>query len=87
MDGYVKGESDMHSYGLGVRTLIDKGFGARSPIGEFGWDGATGGYGLVDTENHIAICYMQNVMGCGYAWSKVFPETRDMVYDILRIKA
>lgn len=74
-----------YGYGLGVRTLIDKGYGARTPIGEFGWDGATGGYGLVDIENHIAICYMQNVHNCSYAWSNVFPETRDMIYDIMGI--
>ncbi len=75
-----------YSYGLGVRTLIDKGYGARTPLGEFAWDGMTGGYGLVDTENHIAICYMQNVSGCSYAWHNVFPETRDMIYDILGIE-
>lgn len=74
-----------YGYGLGVRTLIDKGFGARSPLGEFGWDGMTGGYGLVDTENRLAVCYMQNVYGCDYAWHVVFPETRDMLYDILKI--
>lgn len=75
-----------YSYGLGVRTLVDKGYGAKTPIGEFGWDGMTGGYSLVDTKNHIAICYMQNVMGCDYAWHKVFPDTRDMIYDILGIR-
>ncbi len=74
-----------YGYGLGVRTLIDKGFGALSPIGEFAWDGMTGGYGLVDTDNHLAICYMQNVYGCDYAWHMVFPETRDMIYSILEI--
>ena len=72
-----------YSYGLGVRTLIDKGYGAKSPLGEFGWDGMAGGYGLVDTKNHIAICYMQNVKGCNYAWQKVFPKTRDMIYEEL----
>ncbi len=75
-----------YGYGLGVRTLIDKGYGARSPLGEFAWDGMTGGYGLVDTENHLAICYMQNVAGCDYAWHTVFPETRDMIYEILGIE-
>ncbi len=76
-----------YGYGLGVRTLIDKGYGARSPLGEFAWDGMTGGYGLVDTENHLAICYMQNVAGCDYAWHTVFPETRDMVYEMLNINS
>ncbi len=75
-----------YSYGLGVRTLIDKGYGARTPIGEFAWDGMTGGYGIVDTENKIAVCYMQNVSGCSYAWRTVFPETRDLIYEILGIE-
>ncbi len=74
-----------YGYGLGVRTLMDQGFGAQSPVGEFGWDGMTGGYGLVDTKNRIAICYMQNIYGCTHAWHKVFPETRDMVYQILKL--
>lgn len=75
-----------YSYGLGVRTLIDKGYGARTPIGEFAWDGMTGGYGIVDTQNKIAVCYMQNVSGCSYAWRTVFPETRDLIYEILGIE-
>ncbi len=75
-----------YSYGLGVRTLVDKGYGAKSPLGEFGWDGMTGGYGLVDPDNRLAICYMQNVSGCDYAWHTVFPETRDMIYKILNIE-
>ncbi len=75
-----------YSYGLGVRTLIDKGYGARTPIGEFAWDAMTGGYGLVDTENHIAVIYMQNVENCTYAWRNIFPETRDLIYEALDIE-
>ena len=69
-----------YSYGLGVRTLIDKGY-SRSPIGEFAWDGMTGGYGLADPDNRIAICYMQNVRNCLYAYRTVFFQTRDLVYE------
>ena len=75
-----------YSYGLGVRTLIDKGYGARTPIGEFAWDAMTGGYGLVDTENNIAVIYMQNVENCTYAWRNIFPETRDLIYEGLGIE-
>ena len=75
-----------YSYGLGVRTLVDKGFGARSSLGEFAWDGATGGYGLSDPDHKIAICYMQNVHNCLYAWRTVFFETRDLVYEALGIE-
>ena len=50
-----------YGYGLGVRTLIDKSAGQRSPLGEFGWDGAVGAYLLVDVENGIGIAYVQHV--------------------------
>ena len=75
-----------YNYGFGVRTLTDKSFGARSPIGEFGWDGYTGGYGLVDTDNNIAICYMENVGNHLYAWRSIFPDTRDIIYEELGIE-
>ena len=74
-----------YSYGLGVRTLIDKGY-SRSPIGEFAWDGLTGGYGLADPDNKIAICYMQNVENCLYAYREVFFRTRDLIYEALGIE-
>lgn len=72
-----------YGYGLGVRTLIDKSYGARSPLGEFGWDGADGAFLIVDPENRLSICFMQhmrcwpNLMGTFYA------PIRDDVYDIL----
>ncbi len=75
-----------YNYGLGVRTLTDPGINSLSPVGEFGWDGYTGGYGLVDTDNRIGISYMQNMSSCAAAYEQVFPETRNLVYRILGIK-
>lgn len=73
-----------YSYGLGVRTLVEKEkSGARSPLGEFGWDGAAGAYALIDVENHLAIFYVQHVRGCGYAYQEVHPKIRNLTYDIL----
>jgi len=75
-----------YSYGLGVRTLVDKEkSGARSPLGEFGWDGAAGAYALIDVENRLAICYMQHVLGCGYAYDVIHPKVRDLSYEMLGI--
>lgn len=82
---YYSHQKTGYNYGFAVRTLTDKSFGARTPIGEFGWDGYTGGYGLVDTVNNIAICYMQNVANHLYAWRNIFPETRNMIYKELGI--
>ncbi len=73
-----------YSYGLGVRTLVDKEIsGARSPLGEFGWDGAAGAYALIDVENHLAIFYLQHVCGCNYAYDVIHPKIRDLTYDML----
>ena len=74
-----------YGYGLGVRTLIDKSGGQRSPLGEFGWDGAAGSYVMIDPENKLSIFFAMHVMswpmliGCGHA------PIRDLTYDILEL--
>lgn len=71
-------------YALGVRVFKYPEFTAgHTPVGVFGWDGAAGSHGLIDPENEIAICYMQHVTGCGFAYEKVFPTIREMVYEEL----
>jgi len=75
-----------YSYGLGVRTLVEKeNSGARSPIGEFGWDGAAGAYALIDTKNKLAIFYAQHVLYCDYAYQTVHPKIRDLTYEMLQL--
>jgi CubicO group peptidase (beta-lactamase class C family) len=71
-------------YALGVRVLKYQEFTeGHAPVGVFGWDGAAGSHGLIDPENEIAICYMQHVRSCGFAYEKVFPAIREMVYEEL----
>ena len=73
-----------YSYGLGVRTLIEKEkSGVRSPFGEFGWDGAAGAYALIDTQNNLAIFYVQHVLNCGYVYEVVHPKIRDLTYEMM----
>jgi CubicO group peptidase (beta-lactamase class C family) len=73
-----------YSYALGVRTLIEKEkSGARSPLGEFGWDGAAGAFALIDTENNLALFYAQHVLNCGYAYDVIHPKVRDLTYEML----
>ncbi len=53
-----------YRFAHGVRVHTDRSrSGALSPIGEFGWDGAAGGFSLVDTENKISLAYFQHFMG------------------------
>lgn len=72
-----------YSYGLGVRTLIypEK---SKSPVGEFGWDGAAGAFCLVDPVNHLSIFYAQQVLNMLRAYFCVHPKIRDLTYECLR---
>lgn len=73
-----------YSYGLGFRTLVSKNYNQKSPIGEFGWDGAMGCYYLIDTENHIAIFYATHMASEHYfIYTDVHPKIRDFVYEAL----
>ena len=73
-----------YSYGLGFRTLVSKENGAKSPIGEFGWDGARGCYYFIDTENRLAVFYATQIASeHSFIYDEVHPKIRDMVYEIL----
>lgn len=74
-----------YSYGLGVRTLIHKEQ-SRSPIGEFGWDGAAGAFALIDPANHISVFYAQEVLGMIKVYFEVHPAIRDLIYEGLGIE-
>lgn len=78
-----------HGYGWGLcgRVHINKTVSrARSAIGEFGWDGAAGAYVLVDPTHRIALYYGMEVRSCQYAYHRVHPELRDLVYEALGIE-
>ena len=72
-----------YGYGLGVRTLIDKSQGARSTLGEFGWDGAAGSYLMMDPATGLSIVFTMHVrnwptcIGFGHA------PIRDLAYAAL----
>lgn len=69
-----------YGYGLGVRTLIDPA-SSRSPVGEFGWDGAAGAWVLMDTENRVAAFYAQHVTNMLRAYYEFHPAIRDLIYE------
>ena len=73
-----------YSYGLGVRTMVDKeAMNAKSPIGEFGWDGAACAYLLIDPENQVGIYYAQNTFNCGPMYILGHGTIRDLTYEAL----
>mgnify|MGYP005766063659 CR=1 FL=1 len=71
-----------YEYGLGVRVLMDDR-DSRSPVGEFGWDGAAGAYVLVDPVNHISIFYTQHIAGYPRVYSEIHPRIRDIAYECM----
>ncbi|HBI71607.1 MAG TPA: hypothetical protein DDY59_00255 [Lachnospiraceae bacterium] len=71
-----------YEYGLGVRVLVDDK-ASKSPVGEFGWDGAAGAYALVDPINHISIFYAQHIMGFPKVYSEIHPKIRDLAYECM----
>lgn len=72
-----------YSYGLGVRTLIDRSAGQRSSLGEFGWDGIAGSYILMDPTPQVAIVYTQHVLGWPSRFGAIHIPLRDMTYEAL----
>ena len=72
-----------YGYGLGVRTLIDKSQGQRSPLGEFGWDGANGAFLIVDPENNLSFSFMQHIRGWPMMMRHFYAPIRDEVYEAL----
>lgn len=73
-----------YGYGLGVRTMIaPESCGAKSPVGEFGWDGAAGAYTFIDPVNHIACFLGMQVLGNNRVYDEVHPGVRDLIYEML----
>jgi CubicO group peptidase (beta-lactamase class C family) len=68
-----------YSYGLGVRVKTTDGLG-WSPVGEFGWDGAAGGYAVVDPFNRVGLFYVQHIHNFGEGYNVIHPRVRDLVY-------
>ena len=73
------GRFQEYAYGLGVRvkTEIVPGW---SPVGEFGWDGAAGGYALVDPFHRVGVFYVQHIRNFFEGYSVIHPRVRDLVY-------
>ncbi len=72
-----------YGYGLGVRTLIDKSEGQRSPLGEFGWDGANGSFVIVDVDNHLSFSFVQHMRNWPRLMGEFYAPIRDEVYELL----
>ena len=79
----------LYGYGWGLcgRAHVNKALSrARSAEGEFGWDGAAGAFALADPTNRVAMYFGMQVLGCSYSYHKLFPDLRDLGYQLLGIE-
>lgn len=60
MKDFTNSYLDGYGYGLGVRTLVNRGRVSNSSIGEFGWTGAMGTYVAIDPSEKACVVYMHN---------------------------
>lgn len=71
-----------YGYGLGVRTHIDPSkSGSLSPVGEFGWSGAAGGFILIDPDNKVSMFYAHHMLNNQESF--VTPRIRNLLYACL----
>lgn len=69
-----------YGYGLGVRTLMDKGrSGSTGSLGEFGWGGAAGASVYVDTELNLAMFYAHHMLNPQEDYYQ--PRVRNVLYQ------
>lgn len=72
-----------YGYGLGVRTRIDQNEGQRSPIGEFGWDGAAGSYVMMDPQNKVSVVLTTHLLSWSLLLGTMHEPVQDAVYRAL----
>ncbi len=72
-----------YSYGLGVRTRVST-VGGAGPIGEFGWDGAAGGWNMIDIHDHVSAYFSMHVRNFGYAYDVIHPTLRRLIFEGLK---
>lgn len=69
-----------YGYGLGVRVHMAPDISkSKSPIGEFGWDGAAGGFSIVDPKNKLSLTILQHTLGA----KNIQNEVRNSLYSDL----
>ena len=76
-----------HGYGWGLcgQVHMDPEISqSHSPVGQFGWDGAAASYALIDRKNELAIFFLTHIFSCGYAYERVHPTIRNLVYDAIK---
>ena len=74
-----------YSYALGVRTRVNTRIGGKGTLGEFGWDGAAGAWGMMDPTHHLSAVYAQHILGHGNVYTGIHPVIRSLIYECMEL--
>jgi CubicO group peptidase (beta-lactamase class C family) len=86
LNSLVNGRLFGYGWGLCGRAHRDPTISlSKSPVGEFGWDGAAGALSMVDAKNHIALYFGVHIFNFTYGYYYLHPMIRNMVYEALEI--
>lgn len=84
LDDFAKGRLFGYGWGLCGRVHRDPVVScSKSPIGEFGWDGAAGAFSMIDPEKHIALYFGTNTFNFTYGYNFIHPTLRNLVYEAI----
>ncbi len=73
-----------YGWGLCCRAHVNPTVSSvPSSVGEFGWDGATGSFALVDPKRQLAMYFGLHIFDCTYIYYNAHPRMRDMIYEAL----
>ncbi len=77
----------LYGYGWGLcgRAHMDPTLSfSKSPVGEFGCDGAAGAFVMVDPQTKLALYFGTHMMNCNYAYHMLHPTVRNLAYECIR---
>ncbi len=84
LDDFVHGRFYGYGWGLCGRVHTNPVVSfSRSPVGEFGWDGAASAFAMIDPVNEVAMFFGTNVRLAVYAPNLLHPTLRNLVYECL----
>ncbi len=84
LNNFVSGR--LYGYGWGLCGRVHRNpvvSCSKSPIGEFGWDGAAAAFAMIDPINRIAAYFGTSIFGFDYAYKMIHPILRNMIYEAL----
>ena len=78
----------LYGYGWGLcgRTHMDPVMSlSRSPVGEFGWDGAANAFAMIDAKNRVALYFGTQLRGGHYGYNVIHHTIKNLAYEGLEI--